>query len=169
MTEDVVRALGHLALGTRFKRIGERLQGQTQRLLEADGITLSVSLFPLLAALDRLGPLSVGEIAEALGVSQPAVTRMLTRLKAEAYVSQGSGADDARLRPVALTRAGANLVRRARASVWARIERAVADACAGLSGPLLNQLAALEQALAAEALPQRDARLAARRKKHASA
>ena len=31
MVEDVVRALGYLTLGTRMKRIGERLQADTQR------------------------------------------------------------------------------------------------------------------------------------------
>ena len=34
MTEDVVKQLGQLALGTRLKRLGERLQSQTQALLE---------------------------------------------------------------------------------------------------------------------------------------
>ena len=35
MVRDVVRELGYLTLGSRLKRIGERLQGQAQALLEA--------------------------------------------------------------------------------------------------------------------------------------
>lgn len=45
MIIDVVRELGHLALGSRFKRIGERLQAQTQVLLEEAGIALPASQF----------------------------------------------------------------------------------------------------------------------------
>ena len=38
MVDDVVEQLGHLALGTRLKRIGERLQGETTRFIAADGL-----------------------------------------------------------------------------------------------------------------------------------
>ena len=43
MVEDVVKELGYLALGTRLKRLGERLQAQTQVLLEEDGLDLPAS------------------------------------------------------------------------------------------------------------------------------
>jgi DNA-binding MarR family transcriptional regulator len=168
MTEDVVRALGHLALGSRLKRISERLQGQTQILLEAEGISLSASFFPLLAVLDRLGALSVGELSQALGVSQPGMTRMLNKLKAEGLVTSQPVVGDRRLRPIMLTPSGNDLVRRAKSSLWPRIESAVADACAGLSGPFLAQLAALETTLATESLLQRAARLTPRESELAS-
>ena len=71
MADDVVRALGHLALGTRLKRIGERLQAQTQRVLDAHELGIQAAQFPFLAAIDRIGPATVGELAEAVGVTQP--------------------------------------------------------------------------------------------------
>ena len=72
MTEDVVKELGYLTLGTRLKRLGERLQSQTQVLLEAAGTDVPASHFPILAALDRLGPTihhrrSFSPVAVALG------------------------------------------------------------------------------------------------------
>jgi len=79
--EDVVRSLGLLTLGTRLKRIGERLQAQTQAVIEAEGVAdIPASHLPVLAALQRLGPLTVGDIALALGVRQPGVTRQLGEL-----------------------------------------------------------------------------------------
>ena len=160
MVEDVVKELGYLTLGSRLKRIGERLQSQAQTLLEEAGISLSAAFFPLLAALDRLGPLSVGELAQAIGVSQPGVTRVLEKLESEGLVKSQPPAGDRRVRPIALTAAGRQLVARSKKSVWPRIEAAVAEACAGagLKSPLLPQLAALEDALTAAPLHVRAAR-----------
>jgi len=155
MAADVVRSLGYLALGTRLKRIGERLQSQAQDVLAEEGVAYSVSLFPLMAALDRLGPLSVGELAEALGTSQPGVTRMIAKLKSDGLVACGPAAGDARMRPIMLSASGKALVQRSKLRAWKRIERAVERACAGLSGPLLTQLADLEEELAATPLRQR--------------
>jgi DNA-binding MarR family transcriptional regulator len=167
MMTDVVRELGYLALGTRLKRIGERLQAQSQVLIDEVGISLPASHFPMLVALARLGPLGVGELAQALGVSQPAVTRMLQRLEREGLVKSQTTSRDRRVRPIALTRAGRQLVERSKQLIWPRIEAAVADACSAATGPLLARLAALEAALADTPLHIRAARLSAREHRHA--
>lgn len=159
--EDVVGALGHLALGTRLKRLGERLQSQSQTVIDAAGLAVPAGHMPVLAALDRLGPLSVGELARALGVSQPAATRMIAKLDADGWVRVRAHRDDLRVRTVATTRAGRDLVARAKREVWPRIEAAVAEACA--DGTLLARLAALEAALAAVPLATRVENAEARR------
>lgn len=169
MSEDIVKELGYLALGTRFKRLGERLQSQSQLLLDGAGIELPASHFPFLAALERLGPLSVGELSDALGVSQPGVTRMLEKLSAEGLVSSRQLSVDRRVRTIALSRSGRQLIARAKRVVWPRVAAAVADACAGPAQPLLAQLAALEEALAAAPLNVRAERLRPGSRKHATA
>jgi DNA-binding MarR family transcriptional regulator len=158
MVMDIVRELGHLTLGSRLKRLGERLQTQTQALLAEAAISVPASHFPLLAALDRLGPLSVGELAQAVGISQPGISRMLENLQADGWVTSRRPKGDRRLRPIALTKPGQRLVARSKQLTWPRIEAAVADACAGAPGPLLAQLSALEDALAAAPLQVRAAR-----------
>src|SRR5579863_1640723 len=114
MVTDIVRELGHLALGSRLKRLGERLQAQTQAVLAEAGITLPASHFPVLVALDRLGPLSVGELAEAVGISQPGVSRMLENLQSDGFVASQRLKGDRRLRPIVLTKAGRQLIARAK-------------------------------------------------------
>src|ERR1700742_4369489 len=153
--EDVVKNLGHLALGTRLKRLGERLQAQTQVVLGQTGFALPAGHFPLLAALDRLGSLSVGGLTEGLGVSQPGVTRMLDKVQAEGLVRSVQSQDDRRVRSIELTRPGRQLVANAKRTVWPRVEAAVADACAGPAATLLTALAALEEALAEKPLSAR--------------
>ena len=154
---DVVKQLGFLALGTRFKRIGEALQAQAQALLAANGVDIPAGHFPLLAALDRLGPLGVSELSQAVGVSQPVVSRSLLALEANGLVESTPVAADRRVRRIRLSRKGGELVRHAKRAVWPAIEAAVAHACKPLKGTLLDQLSALEAALAQASLLQRAA------------
>ena len=101
----------------------------------------------VLAALDRLGPLSVGELAEAVGISQSGTSRMVENLRSDGLVTSRRPAQDSRVRPIAMTEAGRQLIARSKRLAWPRVEAAVAEICAGASGPLLAQLAALEEAL----------------------
>lgn len=153
--EDVLRSLGYLCLGSRLKRIGEQLQADTQRLLDGLEVRLQASQYPLLAALDRLGPLPVGELAQSLGVTQPGVTRSVSLLADIGLVEVIQANDDQRRRLVSLTNSGRRLVDVAKQDVWPRIENAVAELCSGLSGSLLEQLAAIEDGLATTPLARR--------------
>ncbi len=157
MVHDIVKELGFLTLGTRFRRIGDSLQAQTQALMARHGIDMPAAHFPLLAALDRHGPLGVGELSAAVGVSQPVVTRSLRGLEGSGLVESRSLQGDRRIRKVQLSEAGQALVERARHEVWPVIEASVAQICAPLEGPLLEQLAALEAGLEHTSLLQRAA------------
>src|SRR5436853_4896349 len=118
MVDDVVRELGHLTLGTRLKRIGERMQAQTQRILDAHELPIQAAQFPFLAAIDRLGALTVGEIAEAVGVTQPGATRALAQLAEAGYVEIAPSSEDQRRKSVTLTRRGQKLVDAGKRDVW---------------------------------------------------
>ena len=156
MTEDIVRTLGFLCLGTRLKRIGERLQTDTQKIMEEMEVGIAPGQYPILAALDRLGPLTVGELAEALGVTQPGVTRNISQLAKLGLLTAGRTPHDQRRRIVRLSGKGRGMVETAKNSVWLRIETAVRDVCGDLDGPLLDQLAAMEDRLAEVPLQRRN-------------
>jgi DNA-binding MarR family transcriptional regulator len=166
MVEDVVKELGYLALGTRFKRLGERLQAQTQELLEQAGLDVPASHFPLLVALDRLGPLNVGELTQAVGTSQPGVTRLVDKLITADLLRSTQSTDDRRVRSIALTKSGRQLIARAKRSALPIVEAAVADACEIPAQPLLALLAALEDALAVAPLSTRAERLRVAEESH---
>lgn len=156
MVEDVVRALGFTTLGSRLKRIGERLQSDTEELTTLLAETdLPVPHNPLLAALDRHGPLSVGDLAGALGQSQPGITRMVGKMKTAGLVEIRPDPADKRVSLIALTEQGEALVTHLKDTLWPATEAAVADACSDLTGPLLDQLAQLEKALAEKPLNKR--------------
>jgi DNA-binding MarR family transcriptional regulator len=162
--EDIYRRLGHFTICTRLKRIGERMQAQTQRILDAHELPIQAAQFPLLAAIDRLGPLAIGEVAEAVGVTQPGATRALAQLAEAGLVEISQASGDQRRKSVALTRQGQRLVDIGKRDVWPVIEAAVRELCRGASGPLLDQLVAIEDGLAAEPLDRRAAAIARRRR-----
>lgn len=152
---DIVKELGFLTLGTRFKRIGDLLQAQTQELLSKNGMELPAAYNPLLAALDQLGPLGVSELSRAVGVSQPVVSRSLLGLVESGLVESKSVTNDQRVRRIQLSRKGRERVKFAKQVVWPLVEAAVAQVCEPLSGSLLEQLPALELALEKVSLEQR--------------
>ena len=159
MIEDVVRSFGFLTLGTRLKRIGEKLQADTQKIMDELGAPLQASQYPFLAAIDRLGPLAVGELAEAIGITQPGATRTVAQLVELGMLEAEPAPDDQRRRIVSLSKEGKRLVATAKGEVWPRIRAAVADLCGDLDGPLLDQLAAIEDGLAAAPLYRRAAKV----------
>lgn len=163
MVEDIVRAFGFLTLGSRLKRVGERLQADTQRIMDDMDVPLQASQYPFLAALDRLGPLTIGELADAVGITQPGATRSLAHLIKLGLVKARQAPDDQRRKIVTLTRKGQLLVDAAKRKVWPRIENAVTDLCGNLSGPLLKQLAAIEDGLVEKPLDRRSGVLKERR------
>ncbi|MEO0977226.1 MAG: MarR family transcriptional regulator [Pseudomonadota bacterium] len=156
MVEDIVRALGYGTLGSRMKRMGEKLQAQTQEIsTRSQELNLPASHHPVLAALDRYGPLSIGNLTDAVGLSQPGVTRMVNKLKSDELVESLPDAHDRRVAMIALTVKGKALVRHLQQTLWPEIILAVADACSGLNGSLLQQLSQLEDALEARPLRAR--------------
>lgn len=159
MVADVVAAHPVLFLGSRLKRLGERMQADVQRIVEAADLPVQPAHYPLLVALDTYGDLSVGDLVVATGVSQPGVTRNLTRLLEMGLVGSVAPGRDRRRKRVALTPAGTELVARSRREVWPRVQDAAAELCGGDAAALLARLDAMEAALDQEPLSQRAVRL----------
>tara|TARA_R110000782_G_scaffold184002_3_gene274249 strand:- start:921 stop:1898 length:978 start_codon:yes stop_codon:yes gene_type:complete len=154
---DILQDLGYLALGSRLKRLAERLQADAAQIFEQNCFVTQPSHFPLLAALDRYGPLTVSEAVSALGVSQPAVTRSLVGLVdmglAETTVSDA----DRRQKSISLTPEGTEAVARMKREVWPHVARAAEELAAGPDASLLEQIARIEAAFDEKSLAARAA------------
>jgi DNA-binding MarR family transcriptional regulator/GNAT superfamily N-acetyltransferase len=155
---DVVRERSALFLGSRMKRLAERMQGEVVRLVEAAGLPLQPSHMPLLATLEADGPQTLGRLTQAMGLAQPTVTRAVARLVELGMVEVARVHRDQRHKTIALTPAGEAALTRAKLLVWNRTEAAVEDALADLDGPLLRLLDRLEDRLAEEPLDRRAGR-----------
>ena len=157
MVRDVTRELGYLPLGSRLKRVGDRMQADTARFLQQAGIDLPQGVWPLLATLDGDGPLTVGELATALGVSQPGVTRSVRQLETAGIVAAVREGGDQRRKPVAITEEGVAMLARVRRDLWPHVEAAVREMCGPLDGPILGQLDRIEEELDRMSLDRRAA------------
>lgn len=166
MVDDVVRELGLLTLGSRLRRIGERMQADVHRFLSSEGVGVLPGQYPMLAALDRNGPLTVSELVQALGTAQPGVTRSVGQLEERGLVAVRQGDHDRRVRTVELTPEGAAAVERAWEHLWPSVGEAVAGLCEDDGAKLLAELDRIEAALTERALDIRAAeKLEERRRK----
>jgi DNA-binding MarR family transcriptional regulator/GNAT superfamily N-acetyltransferase len=153
---DVIADMGPAFLGSRLKRLAERMQAGAMTTIAETGLPLQPGHMALLAAL-RQGAMTVGQLAEAIGISQPAVTRSVGQLAALGIIADVS-AEDQRTRLVALTPAGQSAAAQAATDLWPRIGMAAEELMAGLSGSFMAQIAAIERALDAASIAERSAR-----------
>jgi len=152
---DILRERGPLFLGSRLKRLAERMQAEVSHVAEQAGLAIHPSQYSLLATLDRYGPQTIGELTVAMELSQPAITRMAAKLAEMGLVSIDRRHKDQRHKTVSLTDKGMVDLERSKVYVWPQVESAVTEMLRGLNGPLLDQVAAIERMLAQMPLDQR--------------
>ena len=143
---DLVRDLGPLALGSRLRRLTDRLMADAVRIYRGQHFTFQPRWFPLFYLLSYRSPLSVSEAAAALGVTPPAVSQTVKELQRRRLVSSTRDPRDERRRRLALTEKARQLLP-SLLPLWNDFEtgtRALLDD----AGPdLLCAVEALEEAL----------------------
>jgi DNA-binding MarR family transcriptional regulator len=82
----------------------ERIMGLYRSLTEPGGLSLTAAA--TLAAIERLGPQRLTALAAREGVTQPAMTQLISRLEDAGQVRRESDPDDGRVVLVAITDAG---------------------------------------------------------------
>lgn len=155
MRHDIMKEMGGLFLGSRLKRLAERMQADVVRIAENAGLPIQPSQYPVLVALDRFGPMTIGEIVDALELSQPAITRLVAKLTEVNIVEISRAHRDQRHKTISLTEFGREAMARSKRDVWPKIDAAVNELTAGQSGPLLQQIGAIEDQLSLSSLEQR--------------
>jgi DNA-binding MarR family transcriptional regulator len=129
----------------------ERIMGLYRSLTEPGGLSLTAAA--TLAAIERLGPQRLTALAAREGVTQPAMTQLITRLEDTGQVRRESDPDDGRVVLVAITDAGRATLAHRRDSRAARLAVILAQ----LSPENLAALDAARPALDALAgVPRRD-------------
>ncbi|WP_039885197.1 bifunctional helix-turn-helix transcriptional regulator/GNAT family N-acetyltransferase [Acidocella sp. MX-AZ02] len=155
MSGDILKERPALFLASRLKRLAERMQGDVAALGGAVGLEIQPAQYSLLATLDAYGPQTIGELSQAMGLSQPAITRNAAKLAQMGLVAIDRLHKDQRHKTVSLTARGEADMACSKALVWPQVEAAVRDLLAGMETQFLAQIDAIETALAQKPLHQR--------------
>jgi N-acetylglutamate synthase-like GNAT family acetyltransferase/DNA-binding MarR family transcriptional regulator len=91
-----MKTLGCLSLGSRFKRLSDRMYKDVASIYQEQGIELHPTYYPLFNLLHISGPLSVTQAAEILHVSHPAVSKIANKMQAESLLYKTSDPSDER-------------------------------------------------------------------------
>jgi DNA-binding MarR family transcriptional regulator len=75
-------------------------------LIEAAGIDLDRALFPLLARVERRGPLGIVELAELVGRDYTTVSRQIAKLESLGLIARCPSPEDGRVRAAVITDQG---------------------------------------------------------------
>ncbi|MCA8902413.1 MAG: MarR family transcriptional regulator/GNAT family N-acetyltransferase [Hyphomonas sp.] len=155
MTQDILRDVGYLGLASRLKRLADRLQADALSTFDTRTYPIQTTHFPLIAALAANGPMSVGAAAAAVGISQPAITRIHNSLQKLGITGTRPGSGDNRQREIYFTPAGEALVADMRANFWPDVREAAGALCASPDGDLLSLVGLVEDRLEEASLHQR--------------
>ncbi len=150
---DILREAGPVFLGSRLKRLAERMQAEAAMAIADAGLPCQPGHMALLSALAK-GPQSVSQLVAAVGTSQPGVTRAIGQMGRLGLVDTVTGRDQ-RQRLVSLTAAGEEAHASALTNVWPRIGGAVASLLASIPGDFLGSIEQIEDALTARSLLER--------------
>ena len=109
VTTPLPDEVGRLAVQLRLSttRLARRLRAESDA-------NLTPSLHSALAMIHAHGPLTMGTLAELEGVAPPTVTKIVARLEHDHLVERISDPDDGRVRRVATSPSGEELLARSR-------------------------------------------------------
>jgi DNA-binding MarR family transcriptional regulator/N-acetylglutamate synthase-like GNAT family acetyltransferase len=155
MIPDTLADLGVTFLGSRMKRLADRLQTDAAATLQALDLPIQPAQQQFLAVLRQQGPQTVGGIAQHLRISQPTATRAIQALMEQGLIDASREGRDQRQKLLALSPSGEALMDRLERDLWPRVEAAAVLLCGGRHAALLNEIALIEAELDRRSLVDR--------------
>ena len=155
MTPDTLAELGVTFLGSRLKRLADRLQADAAATLQALDLPIQPAQQQFLAVLRRQGPQTVGGVAQHLRLSQPTATRAIQALIEQGLIDVSREGRDQRQKLLSLSAAGQALMDRLERELWPRVEAAAVSLCGDRHAALLEEIARIEAELDRRSLVDR--------------
>ena len=149
-------------MGTQLRHLLELLDGAVEEAYVDAGLTYRPRYTPVFRVLLAMEPATIGQIATASGISQPAVTQTVALMTKDGLITIRTSRNDARQRLVRLTAAGRRILPELQ-QCWHATDIAAAGLDDELAAPLSvildNAIAALEQKSFGERIAEAKARL----------
>jgi DNA-binding MarR family transcriptional regulator/N-acetylglutamate synthase-like GNAT family acetyltransferase len=118
---------GKMALGSRLRRLSERITEEAAEVYRLYDINLQPKWFPVFYALSEGTPRTITEIAQEIGHSHPSVSKIVQEMAQHGLVKEKKGKDDGRKNFVALSPQGLQIHEKIQAQ-YADVNTAVEQA-----------------------------------------
>ena len=142
MQDDFLSELEFLGVTARLKRLSDTLSESIRELYRENDVDIEPSWHLILLYLQRHGHATVTQIARALRISQPAVTKVIHRMIARGYLDAVQDPADARKRNLRLTEEAVTRLPHLE-GIWAAGQAAVREIL-GSKTTFLQSLSAFE-------------------------
>ncbi|MBK7143246.1 MAG: MarR family transcriptional regulator/GNAT family N-acetyltransferase [bacterium] len=143
---DLIKELGPLALGSRLRRLSERLMRDITRVYDAQQVEFEPRWFAVTYLLNKEGAMNVTAIARALGLTHPAINQIADAMVKRGLLVGHKGKSDERQRMLSLTPKARETVKRL-TPVWEEIEAANRELLRSAGKDLLTMVTLIEKDL----------------------
>lgn len=156
MSDNYYEKLGQLVLGSRLRKLSERLMLEMGNIYKSRGIEFEPGWFHIMYLLSENEKMSITQISEMLQVSHPSVIQVVGVLEKRDIVKISIDSNDKRKRMVELSENGTSLLERIK-PVWNEIDQMmIAFLLEGeYSRNILNAITEIENNLEAKPLSER--------------
>ena len=143
---DLIRDLAELALGSRLRRLSDRLLQDVSTIYDEQGKGLRARWFPVLFALSREAPQAVTDLARSLGLTHTAIHQIVVQMADQGLVITERDPADERRRLQSLSPHGKAAAKQLQ-PLWDEIASATEELLESAGLPLIPALAAVEEQL----------------------
>ena len=155
---DLINHLGELALGSRLKRLSDRIMRDGSRIYQANDIEFEPKWFPVFYLLSEAAPLGVTELSQQLGVTHAAVSQTVRELLQKKLITGIKDRNDGRRRLLSLSKKGLELLPRIK-DLWNDIAIAFHRMINEHQYNILDSLQEVEQSFMESSLDERVAQI----------
>lgn len=155
MQQDFLNELAELALGSRLKRLSERMLASASDVYQEFGMNINPKCFTLMALLDTKDSnkqmLTIVEASNLLGLSQPALSQFCKELQNENQIKVVIHQSDSRKRMLSLTEKGREQVKQMK-PIWDAVQQAAVDLCTEHNNDFYRSLLLFEKSFSSGSL-----------------
>ncbi len=151
---DIIQQLGELALGSRLRRLSERLAQDVAAIYSDLDLDYEPRWFPVYYLLLQKSPISICDAAQELGITHPMVSQIASEMVKRGVVLELRDENDKRKKMIALSEKGLSMSEKL-AERWADVDAAAKEWTASTGFDVLAVLDRLEQALDAKSFQSR--------------
>jgi DNA-binding MarR family transcriptional regulator len=151
---DALKELGAFAFASRMKRLSDRLKAEVSQVYLEQGIAFNDSWFLVGVMLSKHKKMTVTDMADALGISPPAISQVYGDMIKAGIVKVETGDVDRRQRILSLTPAGSSVVE-ALSPIWDAFEECTRSLFVEAGCDALEALTAMEECLEKKSMIER--------------